>query len=89
VRYGDVGRFRAGEDFTVIELNGVTSESTNIYDPSWSLGRAYRTLFRQWAILFRIGSENRRRGQRPSSAWGLLRDVVSYYRGRRPVGMGD
>jgi membrane protein DedA with SNARE-associated domain len=59
VRYTDVGKFRAGEDFTIIELNGVTSESTNIYDPSWSLWRAYGTLLRQWDLVFRIGSLNR------------------------------
>jgi len=81
VRYADIKRFKAGEDFTVIELNGVTSESTNVYDPRWSLLRAYRTLFRQWALLFRIGAMNRRLGQRRSSAFALARDVVRYYRG--------
>lgn len=89
VRYTDVERFKAGEDFTVIELNGVTSESTNIYDPEWSLLRAYRTLFRQWAILFRIGALNRRLGQGGSSALALARDVVRYYRGVRPAVLAD
>ncbi|CAN5580804.1 hypothetical protein BH09PLA1_BH09PLA1_04870 [soil metagenome] len=76
IRYSDVARFRAGEDLWVIELNGVTSESTNIYDPSWSLLRAYRTLFRQWSLLFRIGHENTRRGGAPSSAIVLIREIV-------------
>jgi len=85
VRYTDIERFKAGDDFTVIELNGVTSESTNIYDPHWSLLRAYCTLFRQWTILFRIGAMNRRLGQNGSSALTLARDVVRYYRGARPA----
>jgi membrane protein DedA with SNARE-associated domain len=85
VRYASLEAFRAGREFTVIELNGVTSESTNIYDPSWSLLRAYRTLLRQWAVLFRIGDLNRRRGHRPSTMRALARDVIAYYRGRRPV----
>jgi len=89
VRYASVEAFRRGHDFTVIELNGVTSESTNIFDPSWSLVRAYRTLFRQWNVLFRIGAENRRRGHPPSTAAALLRDVLRYYRGRRPGHVGD
>lgn len=67
VRYSDPVEFRAGRGFAVVELNGVTSESTNLYDPSWPLGRAYRTLFRQWAVLFRTGAANRRRGHRPAS----------------------
>lgn len=89
VRYASVEAFRQGREFTVIELNGVTSESTNVYDPSWSLLRAYRTLFRQWSMLFRIGAENRRRGHRPSAAAALLRDVLRYYRGGRSAAVGD
>lgn len=82
VRYADVEAFKRGEDFTVIELNGVTSESTNLYDPAWSLCRAYRTLFRQWSILFRIADENIRAGVRPTPPLELLRNVVTYYRRR-------
>lgn len=45
--------------FKIIELNGVTSEATNIYDPRNSLFEAYRILFRQWRIAFEIGAQNR------------------------------
>ncbi|MEO6435815.1 MAG: VTT domain-containing protein, partial [Tepidisphaeraceae bacterium] len=72
VRYGDVEAFQRGEDFAIVELNGVTSESTNLYDPSWSILLAYRTLFFQWSLLFRIGAANRLLGAQPSR----LRDVV-------------
>lgn len=60
VRYSDEAEFRAGRGFAIVELNGVASESTNLYDPAWPLWRAYRTLFRQWALLFRIRDANRR-----------------------------
>jgi membrane protein DedA with SNARE-associated domain len=89
VRYRDVERFQAGEDFTIIELNGITSESTNVYDPSRSLLWAYRMLFRQWSILFQIGSMNRRAGHRPSRLAELIRDVVVYYRSPRPAVLSD
>jgi len=89
VRYTSIERFKAGEEFTVIELNGVTSESTNIYDPSWSLIRAYRTLFQQWSILFRIGAMNRQRGQHGSSTLALARDILRYYRGNRAAALAD
>jgi len=89
VRYKDVDRFRAGEDFTIIELNGITSESTNVYDPSRSLLWAYRMLFRQWSILFQIGSMNRRAGHRPSRLAELMRDVIAYYRSPRPTAISD
>lgn len=72
VRYRDVERFMRGEDLAIVELNGVTSESTNIYDPSFNLVRAWITLARQWLIIFRIGAANRRLGHEPAPLSRLL-----------------
>ena len=36
VRYHNRDAFLAGEDFAIVELNGVTSEATHIYDPAGS-----------------------------------------------------
>lgn len=57
--------FRAGGPFQVVELNGLTSESTHIYDPKTPLLTAYRTLFRQWRLAFEIGALNRDAGHAP------------------------
>lgn len=89
VRYRDVEAFKAGQDLAIIELNGVTSESTNLYDPSWSLIRAYRTLFRQWELLYRIGHANRQGGHSAPTVWQLLTDVVCYYRNTRVNPLAD
>ena len=62
----------AGSNLKIIELNGVTSEATHIYDPKLSLFDAYRVLFRQWRIAFEIGDLNRGRGIRPASGGELL-----------------
>jgi membrane protein DedA with SNARE-associated domain len=62
VRYADVERFKAGDDLAIVELNGATAESTNIYDPHSTLASAYRQLFRQWSLVFAIGDANLRRG---------------------------
>jgi hypothetical protein len=72
VRYRDVEAFRSGRDLAIVELNGVTSESTDIYDPDGSLFGAYRQLFRQWAIIFAIGAANRAMGAPVSSIRRLL-----------------
>lgn len=89
VRYADVEQFKAGKDLAIIELNGITSEATNLYDPSWSLIRAYRLLYAQWAILFRIGAANRGRGVRPSTCRQLACDVFRFYRRPRPLPLAD
>jgi hypothetical protein len=72
IRYRDPRAFMAGEDLAIVELNGVTSEATHIYDPSLSLWNAYRTLFEQWRLVFEVGAANLRRGERGSSFGRLL-----------------
>ena len=62
VRYSDVDGFRAGHGLAIVELNGATAESTDIYDPNRSLLSAYRQLFKQWSIVFTIGAGNRATG---------------------------
>jgi hypothetical protein len=89
VRYRSVEGFMAGTDLAVVELNGVTGESTNLYDPSWSIFRAYATLFRQWSLLFAVGDANRRRGHQPTKALDLLRLVIAEARTPRPGPLSD
>ncbi len=61
--------------FRILELNGVTSEASHIYDPRVSVIEAYRTLFNQWRIAFQIGELNRQAGAQPDSIAGLVRIV--------------
>jgi membrane protein DedA with SNARE-associated domain len=78
VRADSVADLQAGK-FMVIELNGATSEATSIYDPGNGLFAAYRTLARQWRILFDIGSRNRRAGIQPTG----LRELGALLRRHR------
>src|SRR5207247_10298560 len=66
IRYENEEDFKQGRNFKIVELNGASSEATNIYDARNSLISAYRTLFRQWNLVFAIGAANRARGCRPS-----------------------
>ncbi len=88
VRATSEAALRRGE-FAVIELNGVTAEATNIYDPTWPLWRAYLTLARQWALAFRIGAANRRAGAEAISAIGLLKLLRDFYRDREVDALAD
>jgi len=62
LRAPSVEAFRQGRDLRVLEINGVTSEATHIYQPGASLRAAYRTLFEQWRLAFEIGAANRQLG---------------------------
>ena len=75
-RAPSVEDFVAGRGLRIIELNGVTSDSTDIYDPNNGYFRAYRKLLSQWRLAFDIGSECRARGAEVSSVATLLRLIV-------------
>lgn len=76
--HGGIDAFRAGLGFKIIELNGVTSEATHIYDPETSLMRAYGVLMRQWRIAFEIGTQNQQRGVAPTSVSNLFKLITEY-----------
>jgi hypothetical protein len=62
VRYTSDEALRAGKGLAIVELNGLSSESTNIYDPAWSLSRSYRTLFAQYRMMYELGAIRRAAG---------------------------
>ena len=89
VRYRDVNAFKAGLDLAIVELNGATAEPTDIYDPDGSLLAAYRQLFRQWSIVFRIGAANRASGAPVSSHRRLLALVGAHLASPTPFPVSD
>lgn len=90
IRYTDEASLMRGEGLALIEINGVTSESTNLYDPTWSLWRAQAVLRQQWAVCFAIGDAVRRRDSiQPKSGLSLLRGILRYYRGRHVSTLSD
>lgn len=78
IRTPSVDDFKAGRNFKIVELNGVTSEATHIYDPRNSLIAAYRVLFEQWRLAFEIGAKNRERGVKPTSLRELMKVMRDY-----------
>ena len=80
IRTPCVEDFRRGRNFKVVELNGVTSEATHIYDPKHSILDAYRILFAQWRIAFEIGAQNRQRRNRPTPLRTLASLILEFKR---------
>jgi pimeloyl-ACP methyl ester carboxylesterase/membrane protein DedA with SNARE-associated domain len=75
-----------GEGLKVIELNGVTSEATHIYDPRHGLIQGWGTLFRQWSLAFEIAAANVAAGAQPSSVGEVWREWRAYRRAQRGHG---
>ena len=86
LRAPSLDSFRAGRDFKVLELNGVTSEATHVYDRRYSVWHAWRVLCEQWRLAFEIGALNRDRGVRPAKPGELLRLLIG---SRSPARLGS
>ncbi len=66
----------AGLHIRILELNGVSAEPAHIYDPGYTLLRAYRDFIRHMTIMYRICQENIRNGVKPVSfqeLWGMVK----------------
>jgi len=80
VRFASVALLRRGMGFRVIEVNGVGSEPTHIWDPQTKLLDAWRTQFFHYGSAFRIAAANRRRGFAPSGVPAMYRDWMNQRR---------
>jgi hypothetical protein len=78
VRYENVEELRSGRGFKIIELNGSASEATSIYDSRNSIWSAYKTLYRQWQLVYQIGEMNRERGYTTASVGSVVADWFAY-----------
>ena len=78
VRYSCPEKLRRGEEFTILELNGASSEATSAYDAAKSLPESYALLFRQWRLVFAIADANRRRGHHCASAATIVKELLRY-----------
>lgn len=89
LRFTSADELRAGRGFSILELNGIFGESTNIYDPERSAWWAYGVLCRQWELLYTLGAWRVAQGSPRMSLWALLRMVRRYYAARRGTEVAD
>ncbi len=67
VKFKDIASLRNGDDFVIIEVNGVSSEKTHIWDSRTSLFEAFSTLFEQYTTLFKMGYAMTKQGYKAPS----------------------
>ena len=75
VRVSSAEALRRGEGIRVLEVNGVTSEATHMYDPRYGLFAAHAILRRQWRMAFVLAEERIRTGTEPATVPEILRAV--------------
>lgn len=82
-RAEDEGALCAGR-FTVIELNGVSSEPGSIYDPSWSIWSCWRELLRHVRLIGPLSQQLQQMGHEPVSTLAMLQRCAAHFRLWRP-----
>lgn len=73
VRFASLAALRRAEGLRVIEINGVGSEATHIWDPRTRLWDAWRAQFFHYGQAFRIGAASRARGYQPAGIGAMWR----------------
>lgn len=75
IKAPSVAHLKKGRGLKMVEANGVTSESTNIYDSKYSFFDAERILFKQWRLAFEIGQRNKENGTRVAPTLPFIKRV--------------
>ncbi|MBT8145835.1 MAG: D-alanine--D-alanine ligase [Gammaproteobacteria bacterium] len=87
IKFRDLDSLMNGEGFSIIEINGASSESIHIWDRHTDFSAAVKTLLQQYQTLFTLGHANRQRGHRPPGlralwdAWRHESKLVKQYPG--------
>jgi membrane protein DedA with SNARE-associated domain len=76
IRFESTEALVRGEDFAICEINGIGGEAIDAWDPQLPVGEAYRRLFNEQKLLFRIGALNRARGFRPTPAAEFIGHLI-------------
>ncbi|MEZ9231765.1 D-alanine--D-alanine ligase [Vibrio amylolyticus] len=72
IKFNDMEQFMSGEKFTILEINGASSEAAHIWDRNTPLKEIFSTLLQQYRILFDIGAQQKRLGHVTPSIASLL-----------------
>ncbi len=83
VRAPSAEALRRGEGLRVLEVNGVTSEATHMYDARYGFFAAHAILRRQWRMAFDLAAERTRDGAQPATVSEIVRAVRAERRARR------
>ena len=83
VRVPSAEALRRGEGLRVLEVNGVTSEATHMYDRRYGFFAAHTILRRQWELAFDLAAEQIRSGVQPATVSEIVRAVRAERRTRR------
>ncbi|MEP0073146.1 MAG: D-alanine--D-alanine ligase [Marinomonas sp.] len=85
IKFDNLLDFMKGEKFTILELNGASSEAAHIWDRNTPLKNIFSMLLTQYRLLYAIGAKQKKRGHKPPSfktllaAWREEKSLTEHY----------
>lgn len=85
IKFQDIYELMDGKNFTILEINGASSEAAHIWDRKTPLREIFSTLLFQYRTLFAIGALQKKAGHKPPSisqllaAWREEKQLVNAY----------
>jgi hypothetical protein len=83
MRVGSWSDLRQGQNIRVLEFNGTSSDPAHIYQPGYSIFRAYRDLAFHWKVMRKIALQNRALGHDPVRFKKIISALILYFRYKR------
>lgn len=80
LRFDTIEALMRGEDFAIVEINGIGGEAIDCWDPRLGVRECYRRLAGQQRLLFQIGMRNRARGFHPTKVGKFLSSLLEQNR---------
>lgn len=83
MRVGSWQDLRTGKNIRVLEFNGTSSDPAHIYQPGYSIFRAYRDMAKHWDVMRKIALQNKARGHSPVRFKEIISALILYFRYKR------
>ena len=83
MRVGSWQALREGRDIRVLEFNGTGSDPAHIYQPGYSLWKAYRDMAFHWHLMYLISRQNKGLGHPPVTFKKIISALILYFRYKR------
>jgi len=72
-----------GKNIKILEINGTNSEPAHIYDPDYSLLKAYREVIKHMNLVYKISQANMALGVKPMPFSDLIKGLLHHLFGRK------
>ncbi|MFQ6372393.1 D-alanine--D-alanine ligase [Shewanella sp. YIC-542] len=85
IKFQDIQTLMKGEFFNILEINGASSEAGHIWDSDTSIRDIFKTLLKQYRILYQIGAKQKKQGHKTPTfgallqAWREEKRLVKFY----------